>query len=63
MTRISETEVHPHCHFAGCGRHGKTYSLFAGSGQTLSSGTSAAQPTAAAAPPSNDAAALRAVGI
>jgi len=46
----------------GCGRHGKTYSLFAGSGQTLSSGTSAAQPTAAA-PPSNDAAALRAARL
>eukprot|EP00435_Cladocopium_sp_Y103_P031793 s367_g8.t1 len=50
----------------GCGRPGQTYSLFAGSGQTLSSGGGAAQPTAAAAaapPASNDAAALRAARL
>lgn len=49
----------------GCGRPGQTYSLFAGSGQTLSSGGGAAQPTAAAAAPpaSNDAAALRAARL
>ena len=62
--RVLKELLIPPCWKTGCGRPGQTYSLFAGSGQTLSSG-GAAQPTgpaaAAPAPASTDAAALRAV--